>query len=227
MRIQHRPSYSLDWISPSLPLYWPSLCLTGLGLYTASGALSIVHNGFLPRYVTVVVTMGCPGGFQYPDSIFANAPLYCAALQPNYEFKDTSGFPVWLGFLWVMGLLVVLALYWAWVIILLTWCSRPSLLLTLFKSSRPGSTVNHRELKRSAILFTIGITTVGGVLATGSVAIMTSGITESFLDCRNAQQQSYGYTGCIQTSISLPASPSGHFTIWSMHWEAIVRSMFV
>jgi hypothetical protein len=75
--------------------------------------------------------MGCPGGFQYPDSIFDNRPLYCAALQPNYEFKDTSGFPIWLGFLWIMGLLVVLMLFWAWASIFLIWCSHPSLLLML------------------------------------------------------------------------------------------------
>jgi hypothetical protein len=204
-----------------------AVCLAGLGLYTASGALSIVHNGFLPSSVTVVVTMGCPGGFQYPDSIFDNRPLYCAALQPNYEFKDTSGYPVWLGFLWVMGLKVVVVLFSVWARVFLIWYSNPSLLLTLFKSSRPGSRVDHSGLKRSANWFAMGFTTNGGILATGSVAMMTSGTTESFLDCRTAQQQSYGYTGCNQTSISFPASPSGHFTTWSLYWEAIVRSMFV
>jgi hypothetical protein len=205
-----------------------AVCLAGLGLYTASGILSVVHNGFLGRHsITMVVTMGCPDGLQYPDSIFDNTPLYCAALQPNYEFNDTLGSAVWLGFLWIMGLTIVFYVFWMWTFVFLFWCFHPSLLLSLFASTRTRSSANPRKMKRAAIWFAMGYTSIGAILATGAAAMMTGGAQESFLDCRNAQQQSYGYTGCNQTSISIPASPSGYFTTWSSYWEAIVRSMFV
>jgi hypothetical protein len=40
-----------------------AVCFAGLGLYIASGILSVVHNGFLGRHsITMVVIMGCPDG---------------------------------------------------------------------------------------------------------------------------------------------------------------------
>jgi hypothetical protein len=205
-----------------------AVCFVGLGLYTASGILSVVHNGFQGYSIIVVVTMGCPGGLQYPDSIFDNRPLYCAALQPNYEFKAAPGFGVWLGFLWTMGLVVVLIFFLLWTLAFLLWCTHPCRVLSHFMSSSNRSSADHRDLKRPAIRFAMMLTSIGGILAAGAAAAtMTGGIQESFLDCRNAQQQSYGSTNCNQTSISLPASPSGYFTTWSKYWEAIVRSMFV
>jgi hypothetical protein len=207
----------------ALSLIGHAVCLAGLGLYTASGILSIVHNGFPGLYITVVVTMGCPDGLQSPDSIFDNTPPYCAALQPNYEFKDTPDTALWPGFLWILGLYVALMDFiFLRTLVFLIRCTHPSL--------RTCSSVNYGVnygVKRMATWFSMGFTFIGGMLAAGSALFMLTGTEESFLDCRNAQQQSYGYTGCNQTSISLPASPSGHFTTWSSYWEAIVRSMFV
>jgi hypothetical protein len=68
-------------------------------------------------------------------------------------------------------------------------------LLSLFASMRTCSSANSRKTKRAAIWIAMGYTSIGAILATGAAAMMTGGAQESFLDCRNAQQQSYGYTG--------------------------------
>jgi hypothetical protein len=40
-----------------------AVSFAGFGLYAASGILSIVHNGFVGRYITVILTVGFPDGF--------------------------------------------------------------------------------------------------------------------------------------------------------------------
>ena len=147
-----------------------------LGLYTASGVLSFVNYGFPNLYITVVVTIGCPDGLQYPG-LFDTRPSYSPSLQPNYEFKDTPGVTAILAaILWIMGLLFCYS------------------------------------ISKSTNILAIGLTIFGGVLTAISASTMTMGAEESFLDCRNAQQQSYGYTGCNRTNISLPTSPLGYLT---------------
>jgi hypothetical protein len=172
------------------------VCFAGLGLYTANGILSIVHNGFPGNYITVVVTMGCPDGLQFQNSIFENRLLYCAALQPNYEFKDSPKTALFPGILWIIGLLVVFVVFYAWTLVFLFLWTGAYQCVSSHTSQRTLSRINPGEWKKALVWYAIGFTFIGGVLAAVSVSVMTLGAEESFLDCRDAKQQSYGYTGC-------------------------------
>jgi hypothetical protein len=81
-----------DWtgLHQVFKLIGHAVCFAGAGLYTASGILSIIHRGFLGRSVTVVVTMGCPDGLHFQNDTLDDFPIYCPALQPNYEFQDSK-----------------------------------------------------------------------------------------------------------------------------------------
>lgn len=209
----------------------------GAGLYTVNGILNIVYNGFPGCYITVVVTMGCPDGLQYRGP-FDNTPVYCPALQPNYEFKDSQGTALAPELLWLIGLSIAVGIFSPIILVHLLYCIHPSLfresiyahpsqLFTTRWFPRTHNTVNHAEEGKSIIYLFMLLTSLGALATVIPASIMTRGAEESFIDCRNAQEQSYGYTGCNHTSISLPASQSGYFTTWSRYWEAIVRSMFV
>lgn len=95
---------------------------------------------------------------------------------------------------------------------LLFLCTHLSLLLSTHASLHTRSRVDHAEGKKAAIWLAMGLTSFRGLLAAVSALMMTLGAEESFLDCRDAQQQSYGYTGWNHTSISLPANLLGYFT---------------
>jgi hypothetical protein len=208
----------------------------GAGLYAVNGILSIVYNGFPRRYITVVVMMGCPDGLQY-SGLFDNTPVYCPALQPSYEFKDSPRTAFFPEILWIIGLEVVFGFSPLVILVHLLNCIRPSLRLSYYAHpsqlfttrwrQRTRNTDVHANGKKVIIYLCILLTSLGALATVMPALIMTLGAKESFIDCRNAQEQSYSYTGCNQTSISLSASPSGYFTTWSKYWEAIVRSMFV
>jgi hypothetical protein len=206
------------------------VCFAGVGLYTASGILSIIHTGFPGLYVTVVVTMGCPDGLQYPG-LFDNTPVYCPALQPNYEFKAWRGTGFFPGILWIVGFFGVFVVLSSCIPVFYSLCTSPSLLWQNPLPELPPSIHNykyHAKGRRAFITYAVWITLLGGLFST--ISGLTGPLyraTESFIDCRNSQEQSYGYTGCNQTSITLAASPSGYLTTWSKHWESIIRSMFV
>ena len=113
-------------ISSKIPTRWTrfpreishvvyAVSFAGFGLYTAGGILSIVHNGFVGRYITAIFTVGFLDGFSswLVSLIICHYIVHFCSQTTNFEILQGRR-ALFAEILWIMGLSRGGRCYWFW-----------------------------------------------------------------------------------------------------------------